>query len=78
MSNGCLIILNTSYPINESVSDNPLQPISSPMSDEETPSWDVSTYKNCMKTYDGVWKLQFLTPNQMAKAGYITWACKIV
>jgi len=67
MSNGCPIILNTSYPITES--DNPLQPISRPMSDEETPSWDLTTYENRLRTFDGVWKLQFITPDQMAKAG---------
>lgn len=67
MSNGCPIILNTSYPITES--DNPLLPITRPMSDEETPSWDLTTYENRLKTFDGVWKLQFITPDQMAKAG---------
>lgn len=67
MSNGCPIILNTSYPITES--DNPLHPISRPMSDEETPSWDLTTYENRLRTFDGVWKLQFITPDQMAKAG---------
>ncbi|XP_022161673.1 baculoviral IAP repeat-containing protein 7-B-like isoform X2 [Myzus persicae] len=69
MSNGCPIILNSSYPITEPVSDNPLEPISRPMSDEETPSWDLTTYENRLRTFDGVWKLQFITPDQMAKAG---------
>lgn len=70
MSNGCPIILNTSYPITETISDNPLQPISRPMFDEEIPSWDLTTYENRLKTFNGVWKLQFITPNQMAKAGF--------
>jgi len=68
MSNGCPIIINTSYPLTESISDNPLEPISRSMSDE-TPSWDLTTYENRLRTFDGVWKLQFITPNQMAKAG---------
>jgi len=68
MSNGCPIILNTSYPITESISDNPLEPMSRSMSNE-TPSWDLTTYENRLRTFDGVWKLQFITPNQMAKAG---------
>ncbi|XP_016661893.1 E3 ubiquitin-protein ligase XIAP isoform X2 [Acyrthosiphon pisum] len=69
MSNGCPIILNTSYPITESVSDNPVQHISRPMSYEETPSWDLTTYENRLRTFYGVWKLNFITPDQMAKAG---------
>ncbi|XP_025190216.1 baculoviral IAP repeat-containing protein 2-like isoform X2 [Melanaphis sacchari] len=68
MSNGCPIILNTSYPITESISDNPLEPISRSMSDER-PSWDLTSYENRLRTFDGVWKLPFITPNQMAKAG---------
>ncbi|XP_050058346.1 baculoviral IAP repeat-containing protein 7-B-like isoform X2 [Aphis gossypii] len=67
ISNGCPVILNTSSPANEST-DNSLEPISRSMSNE-TPSWDLSTYENRLKTFDGVWKLQFITPNQMAKAG---------
>ncbi|XP_060859652.1 death-associated inhibitor of apoptosis 1-like [Metopolophium dirhodum] len=69
-SNGYPIILNTSYPINESVFDNPLQPISRPTSVEEIPSWDLSIYENRLKTFAGEWILQFITPTQMAKAGF--------
>lgn len=61
------VIINTSLPSNEST-NNSLEPISRSMSNE-TPSWDLSTYENRLKTFDGLWKLQFITPNQMAKAG---------
>lgn len=63
----CPAIVNTPRPSNEST-DNSIEPISRSMSNE-TPSWDLSTYENRLKTFEGVWKLQFITPNQMAKAG---------
>ncbi|XP_008184238.2 baculoviral IAP repeat-containing protein 7-B-like [Acyrthosiphon pisum] len=69
MSNRSPIILNNSYPITESVSDNIFQPMSRPTFGEELPSWDLTSYKNRLKTFAGVWKLQFITPTQMAKAG---------
>jgi len=69
MSNSYPIILNNSYPITQSLSDDPLQPISISTSHEEIPSLDFSRYENRLKTFDGNWELQFITPAQMAKAG---------
>jgi len=69
MSSGCPIIVNSSYRITESVSDYPIQLISRPTIVEEFPSWDLTVYKNRLRTFNGVWKLQFITPNQMASAG---------
>jgi len=69
-SNGCPIILNTSYPITESVFDDPFQLISGPTPVEEIPSWDMSSYENRLKTFAGVWILKFITPTQLAKAGF--------
>ncbi|CAI6373237.1 unnamed protein product [Macrosiphum euphorbiae] len=70
MSNRYRIILNNnSYPITQSLSDNPLQPICRSTFSEEIPSWDMTVYKNRLKTFAGVWKLRFITPTQMAKAG---------
>nr|BAH72482.1 ACYPI001005 [Acyrthosiphon pisum] len=43
--------------------------LSRQMSYEETPSWDLTTYENRLRTFYGVWKLNFITPDQMAKAG---------
>lgn len=60
------VVVNT--PSNESTG-NSLQPISGSMSNVTPPSWDLTTYANRLKTFDGVWKLDFITPNQMAKAG---------
>jgi len=65
MANGCPIILNTSYPLTEFISGSP--PDSTNMS-SKTPSWDLMSYENRLRTYVG-WKLDFITPSQMAKAG---------
>ncbi|XP_050443224.1 death-associated inhibitor of apoptosis 2-like isoform X2 [Adelges cooleyi] len=67
MANGCPIILNTAHPLTEFVSDS--QPESTPMSANETPLWDLTTFENRLRTFNDEWKLEFLTPNQMAKAG---------
>lgn len=67
MANGCPIILNTAYPITELISGSPPDP--SNMS-SETPTWDLTTYKNRLRTFNGEWKLDFITPSQMAKAGF--------
>lgn len=66
MANGCPIILNTSYPLTDFVSGIPLE--QSSMS-SETPSWDLTTYENRLRTFNDDWKLEFITPSQMANAG---------
>lgn len=55
----------------ESISKNQYQSISRIMSTEETPSWFYNSlmYKKSLKTFAGAWKLQFITPQQMARAG---------
>lgn len=66
MANGCPIILNTSYPLTEVISGSPLP---SSMS-SETPTWDLTMYDNRLRTFnDSEWKLKYITPKQMAKAG---------
>lgn len=68
---GCPIILNTSNTITEFIFDTPNQPICSTISTDETPSWFYNSgmYKKCLKTFDDVWNIQFITPDQLAKAG---------
>lgn len=66
MANGCPIILNTTYPLTEFVSGSPPDPAT--MS-SEVPTWDLTTYENRLRTFSEEWKLDFITPNQMAKAG---------
>lgn len=63
MANGCPIILNTSYPLTEFVTSE-----SSTMS-SETPSWDLTTYENRLRTFNCGWNLGFISPSQMANAG---------
>ncbi|XP_050525793.1 baculoviral IAP repeat-containing protein 2-like isoform X2 [Daktulosphaira vitifoliae] len=67
MANGCPIILNTAHPLAEFVSDS--QSVLNPMATNETPSWDLTSYENRLKTFNDEWKLEFLRPTQMAKAG---------
>lgn len=43
-------------------------PILSPISDST--NWDLTMYENRLKTYRNNWVLSFLTPRQMAKAGF--------
>lgn len=67
MANGCDIILHTSYPLTEFISGSPP---ASPTVSSETPTWDLTTYENRLRTYnDSEWKLKFISPSQMAKAG---------
>lgn len=66
IANGCPIILNTSYPIDEFISGSPPD---STMS-SESPTWDLTTYENRLRTFNADWKLDFITPSQMAKAGF--------
>lgn len=65
---GCQIILNTSNPLTALIFDTAHQPISSTMSTKEIPS-NSGMYKKYLKMFDDIWKLQFITSNQMAKAG---------
>lgn len=66
MSNGCPIILNSSFPLIELVSGSPPDP--SNMS-SEAPTWDLTIYENRLRTFNSEWKLPFITPDQMANAG---------
>jgi len=58
----------------ENDSSNIINPITGFVSESsqeltiEQPTWDDITYENCLRTYIG-WKLDFITPKQMAKAG---------
>lgn len=38
-------------------------------SPEKPPTWDMTFYENRLKTFEG-WPLTFITPDQMAKAGF--------
>lgn len=67
MANGCPIILNTSYPLSEFVTESSPE-LSNMVSN--TPTWDLTTYENRLRTYDNEWKLDFITPSQMANAGF--------
>lgn len=68
MSNGCPIILNTTYPLTEFVCGSPPEP--STLSSENS-TWDLTSYENRLKTFhESEWKLNFITPNQMANAGF--------
>lgn len=67
MANGCPIILNTSYPLSKFVTES--SPELSNM-DSNTPTWDLTKYENRLRTYDNEWKLDFITPSQMANAGF--------
>lgn len=67
MLNGCPIILNTAHPLTDLVSGSPPEP--STMS-SETPTWDLTTYNNRLRTFNCEWKLDFITPSQMANAGF--------
>lgn len=66
MANGCPIILNSSYPLTEFINGSPPEP--STMS-SESPTWDLTIYENRLRTFNVGWKLDFITPDQMAKAG---------
>ncbi|VVC24367.1 Hypothetical protein CINCED_3A022001 [Cinara cedri] len=63
MANGSPIILNSSYPLSESATGSP------PEQSSEPPTWDLTIYENRLRTFNVGWKLDFITPDQMAKAG---------
>lgn len=58
--NGCKITLNPSCRLPSFFFDEP-----------PTPSWDMTVFENRLKTLEkNKWPLDFLTPHQMASAGF--------
>lgn len=67
MAYGCSIILNTSFTFPEFTLQDPLDVYSESY---ESLILDLTTYASRLRTFNGVWELDFITPNQMAKAGF--------
>ncbi|VVC34546.1 Hypothetical protein CINCED_3A005156 [Cinara cedri] len=63
LANGCQIILKTPLPFMGS----PSKPSSI---DVEQSLRDFTVYKNRLRTFDNGWKLEYITPHQMADAGF--------
>ncbi|VVC41445.1 Hypothetical protein CINCED_3A003654 [Cinara cedri] len=66
MSNDLSIVPNSSNPLPESATESTSEPSSISF---ETPTGDLKIYKNRLGTFNAGWKLDFITPDQMAKAG---------
>lgn len=63
MTNGCQIILNSPLSLTKS------PPKSSTIS-SETSNYDFTIYENRLRTFNDDWKLEFITPEKMATAGF--------
>lgn len=63
----CAVILNSSNPIIELISKRSSDP---PNISSGTSMSQLDIYKNRLKTFNDGWRLDFLTPSQMAKAGF--------
>lgn len=67
MANGPPLVQNKSSPTSDFVIDDQLF---EELSTSETENiWDLTIYEHRLRTFNVGWKLDFVTPEQMAKAG---------